>query len=42
MLTVIVIGSGRLIGSESVRCFVEQGFDVVCLEREFTGLRRRL
>jgi CDP-paratose 2-epimerase len=30
----IVTGSGGLIGSESVRYFVEQGFDVIGLEND--------
>ncbi len=30
----IVTGSGGLIGSESVRHFVEQGFDVIGLEND--------
>jgi len=34
MSTVIVTGSGGLIGSECVRYFVEQGFDVVGLEND--------
>ncbi len=34
MPTAIVTGSGGLIGSESVRYFVEQGFDVVGLEND--------
>ena len=34
MPTAIVTGSGGLIGSESVRYFVEQGFDVIGLEND--------
>src|SRR3954447_22711981 len=34
MSTVIVTGSGGLIGSESVRHFVEQGFDVIGIEND--------
>ncbi len=34
MPTAIVTGSGGLIGSESVRHFVEAGFDVIGLEND--------
>ena len=34
MPVVIVTGSGGLIGSESVRHFVEQGYDVVGIEND--------
>jgi len=34
MATVIITGSGGLIGSESVRFFVEAGFDVIGLEND--------
>src|SRR4051795_2591559 len=34
MSTVIVTGSGGLIGSESVRSFVEAGYDVVGIEND--------
>jgi CDP-paratose 2-epimerase len=34
MPTVFVTGSGGLIGSESVRCFAEAGFDVIGLEND--------
>ena len=34
MAVAIVSGSGGLIGSESVRFFAEQGFDVIGLEND--------
>jgi CDP-paratose 2-epimerase len=38
MPTAIVTGSGGLIGSESVRHFVEQGFDVIGLENDMRAV----
>jgi CDP-paratose 2-epimerase len=38
MPTAIVTGSGGLIGSESVRYFVEQGFDVIGLENDMRAV----